>query len=50
MNITLATLVFLAVSCDEDYADDDENKPKNENVNENEPVDYDIDRPPAATK
>jgi hypothetical protein len=31
MNIALATLVSLAASCDEDYTDDDKNKPENEN-------------------
>jgi hypothetical protein len=36
MNITLAALASLAVSCDEDYIDDDENEPKNKNVNKNE--------------
>jgi hypothetical protein len=46
MNITLAILASLAASRDENYADDDENKPENEN----ESVDYDVDEPPAAAE
>jgi hypothetical protein len=46
MNTALATLASLAASRDEDYANDDENEPKNEN----EPIDHDVDRPPAAAE
>jgi hypothetical protein len=51
MNTALAALASLAASRDEDYTDDDENKPENkdidENENENKPVDYGVDGPPA---
>jgi hypothetical protein len=56
MNIALAALIFLAASRDEDYIDDNENKPKNEDIDENEnknknkSMDYSIDRPPAAAE
>jgi hypothetical protein len=49
MNTTLATLVSLAASRDEDYANNDENELKNENVdenkNENENKNYSIGGP-----
>jgi hypothetical protein len=44
MNTALAALTFLAASYNKDYADDDENEPKNEDVDENESVNYDVDR------
>jgi hypothetical protein len=46
MNIALATLISLAVSRDENYINDDENKLKNKNIdeNENKPIDYNIDK------
>jgi hypothetical protein len=54
MNIILVTLVSLAASYDEDYADDDENESKNkdidENENENENENHSIDGPPTITK
>jgi hypothetical protein len=46
MNIILATLASLIVSCDEDYADNDKNKSENKNKS----VNYDVDRPPAITE
>jgi hypothetical protein len=46
MNTALAALASLAASRDEDYVDDDENEPENEN----EPVDHDVDGPPAAAE
>jgi ribosomal protein L12E/L44/L45/RPP1/RPP2 len=56
MNTTLVILASLAASCNEDYADDDENKPKNEDVdeneneNKNENKDHDVGGPLATTK
>jgi hypothetical protein len=52
MNTALAILASLAASYDEDYADDDKNKPKNEDVdkNENKPIDHDVDGSPAAAE
>jgi hypothetical protein len=41
MNTALAALASLAASCDEDYTNDDENKPENEN----ESMDYNVDEP-----
>jgi hypothetical protein len=54
MNIILVTLVSLAASYDEDYANDDENKSKNKNIDENENKNknenHNIDGPPTITK
>jgi hypothetical protein len=46
MNTALAALASLTASRDEDYADDDKNKPENEN----EPVDHGVDGPPAVAE
>jgi hypothetical protein len=46
MNTALVTLTSLAASRDEDYTNNNENKPENEN----KPVDHDVDRPPAAAE
>jgi hypothetical protein len=50
MNITLVALVSLAVSRDEDYANDNKNKSENKNVDENESMDYDVDGPSAVAE
>jgi hypothetical protein len=42
MNTALAALASLAASRDKDYADDNENEPKNEN----ESIDHSVDGPP----
>jgi hypothetical protein len=46
INTALAALASLTASYDEDYVDDDENKPENENKS----VDYGVDRPPAVAE
>jgi hypothetical protein len=50
MNTAFATLASLAVSYDEDYADDDENKSKNKDVNENKPMDHNVSESSAVTE
>jgi hypothetical protein len=50
MNTTLAALASLAASRDEDYIDDDENKPKNKDVDENENENYGVDESPATAE
>jgi hypothetical protein len=50
MNITLAALVSLAASRDEDYINDDENELKNKDVDENKSMNYDVDRSSAITE
>jgi hypothetical protein len=54
MNTALATLASLAASYNEDYADDDENEPKNKDIDENENknklINYNVNRPPAAAE
>jgi hypothetical protein len=54
MNITLATLVSLAASRDEDYINDNKNKSKNENIDENKNKNknkgYNVDGPPVIAK
>jgi hypothetical protein len=50
MNTTLAALVSLAASRDEDYANYNENKSENKDVDENESVDHDVDGPSAVAE
>jgi hypothetical protein len=50
MNTALAALASLAVFYDENYTDNDENKPENEDVNENKPVNHNVGEPPAAAE
>jgi hypothetical protein len=50
MNTALAALASLTASRDEDYINNDENKPENKDIDENKLINHDVNKPSTTTE